>query len=103
MATPGVYSPGFASPMPNPGVQSPGAPPGGFAQYNYNNSISNTQPLSNDYSIHSQVYRPTEFESAHGHKPGKAAKPPSGKLEAKAVRAEKGMNSVLKRLEKKIG
>jgi hypothetical protein len=103
MTTPGVYSPGFPSQMPNLGVQSPGAPPGGFAQYNYNNSISNTRPLNNDYSIHSQVYRPTEFEAAHGHKPGKAAKPPAGKLEAKAVQVEKGVNSIFKRLEKKIG
>jgi hypothetical protein len=103
MTTPGVYSAGFPSPMLNPGVQSPDAPPGGFAQYNYNNSINNTKPLMNDYSIHSQVYRPTETELAHGYKPGKALKPPAGKLEAKAGQVEKGVNSFLRKLEKKIG
>jgi hypothetical protein len=54
-----------------------------------------------DYSIHQQVYRPTEHEAAH-HK-AKAAKPPKGKLEARAGQVEKGVGSLLKKLEKKIG
>ena len=101
MTTPGIYSPGVASPLTSPGIYSPGAPPGGFSQFQYNNSISNTQPLNNDYSIHSQVYRPTEDEAAR-HLP-KAGKPPRGKLEARAGQVEKGVGSLLKRLEKKIG
>lgn len=53
-----------------------------------------------DYSIHSQVYRPTEGEYKVKSKP---AKPPAGKLEARAGQVEKGVNGLLKKLEKKIG
>jgi hypothetical protein len=55
----------------------------------------------NDYSIHQQVYRPTEDEAAH-HK-AKAMKPPRGRLEQRAGQVEKGVGSLLKKLEKKIG
>lgn len=85
--------------------QSTQAPPGGFAQFNYGSSAtSSTQPLQNDHSIHSQVYRPTEIESntKHHDKPG-APKPPSGKLEARANKLEKGVGGFLKKLEKKYG
>jgi hypothetical protein len=101
MSTPGIYSPGLSSSMPAPGAYNPNvAPPGGFAQYNYNPSLSGTQPLMNDYSIHQQVYRPTENESAIKTRP---AKPPAGKLEANAGKIEKGLTGLLKRVEKKIG
>jgi hypothetical protein len=99
--TPGIYSPGVSSPLTSPGTYTPGAPPGGFSHFQYNSTISNTQPLMTDYSIHQQVYRPTEDEAAH-HR-GKAAKPPKGKLEARAGQLEKGVGSLLKKLEKKIG
>lgn len=103
-------SPGFTSP--GMGVRSPSfppvstaaeahpslAPPGGFAQYNYK-SLSGTAPLMTDYSIHQQVYRPTEYESVSHHKP---PKPPSGRMEARAGQIEKGVSSLLKRIEKKI-
>jgi hypothetical protein len=101
VTTPGIYSPGIASPLTSPGSYTPGAPPGGFSQFQYNNSISNTQPLTHDYSIHQQVYRPTEDEAAH-HK-AKAVKPPKGKLEARAGQVERGVGSLLKKLEKKMG
>lgn len=100
--TPGIFSPGIASPLTSPGTYTPGAPPGGFSQFQYNNQISNTQPLMNDYSIHQQVYRPTEDEAAHSSKV-KAAKPSKGKLEARAGQLEKGVGSLFKKLEKKIG
>jgi hypothetical protein len=99
--TPGIYSPGVSSPLTSPGIYTPGAPPGGFSQFQYNNQLSNTQPLMTDYSIHQQVYRPTEDEATH-HK-AKAAKPQKGKLEARAGQLEKGMGSLFKKLEKKIG
>jgi hypothetical protein len=54
----------------------------------------------NDYSIHQQLYRPTENESAIKHRP---AKPPAGRFEAKAGQLEKGVSGLLKKLEKKIG
>ena len=102
--TPGIYSPGFSPAV--LGVHSPAAPPGGFAQYQYTN-VSNTQPLMTDYSIHQQVYRPTEMEvTAHGHKQ-KSGKTPaaskSRKLEDRADKLERGVGSLLKKLEKKIG
>lgn len=94
----------------NPNAYSaPGqAPPGGFAQYNYNTgATSNTKPLHNDHSMHSQVYRPTEIEmnTKHNDKPVAAGpqKPPAGKLEARASKLEKGVGGFLKKLEKKIG
>jgi hypothetical protein len=104
MNTSGPYSTGFSAPA----TESTAAPPGGFAQYQYT-KVSNTQPLMNDYSIHQQVYRPTEVEAAshgHKHKSGKtpaAGKPPRGKLEDRADKLERGVGSLLKKLEKKIG
>jgi hypothetical protein len=97
----GVRTPSFPS-MPTSGDYNPNAaaPPGGFSQYNYNPSPSGTQPIMSDYSIHQQVYRPTEYESASKHKP---VKPPSRKIEARAGQVETKVNGLLKKLEKKIG
>ena len=104
MTTPGIYSPGFTSPQQTPGIYSPAAPPGGYAQFNYGaqqqQHLSSTQPLMNDYSIHKQVYRPTEAEVGFKNKPARA---PTGKLEARAGQIEKGVGGLLKKLEKKIG
>jgi hypothetical protein len=99
MSTPGPYSPGLASLNQQPQPYTPGAPPGGFSQFNYNPALSNTQPLSTDYSIHQQVYRPTEGEAVGKTK----TKPPRGKLEERAGQLEKGVGGFLKKLEKKIG
>ncbi|KAI1321544.1 hypothetical protein F5Y16DRAFT_67273 [Xylariaceae sp. FL0255] len=99
-------SPSFAPPPtasthaaapPPPAVQSPGAPPGGYAQYNYSNSGAAS---SMDYSIHQQVYRPTEHEHAVKYKP----RPESGsKLGQNAERLERGVSGMLKKFEKKFG
>ena len=100
MTTPGVGSPGFQS----PDIYSPAAPPGGFAQYNYaqnNNAMSGTKPLMDDYSIHQQLYRPTENEANMKH--NKPLKPPRGRLEAGAGAVENRVSGFLKKLEKKIG
>lgn len=103
MTTPGVTSPGF----PSPGIYSPAAPPGGFAQFNYtksNPAMSGAKPLMSDYSMHQQVYRPTENEASIKHNnPIKQMKPPRGKLEERAGQLEKGVGGFLKKLEKKIG
>ncbi|KUJ18872.1 uncharacterized protein LY89DRAFT_696299 [Mollisia scopiformis] len=110
MNTPGIYSPGLTSPNaqfmpaqdPVPGIShSVTAPPGGFSQYNYQQT-SNTKPLMTDYSIHQQVYRPTDTE-AKGHSKGKELAPPRGKLEAGAGSLERSVTGLLKKLEKKIG
>jgi len=100
MSTPGLYSPGLASPNQQPQPYTHGAPPGGFSQFNYNPALSHTQPLSKDYGIHQQVYRPTEGEAMGKQK---TSKPPRGKLEERAGQLEKGVGGFLKKLEKKIG
>ncbi|KAH7395939.1 hypothetical protein BKA64DRAFT_746079 [Cadophora sp. MPI-SDFR-AT-0126] len=103
MSTPSIYSPG-PTPL-SPGMSGPPppqphvAPPGGFSQHQYT-STSNTKPLMADYSIHQQVYRPTESEA---YKPKKEAKPPRGNLEKRAGQLEKGLGSMFKKIEKKIG
>ena len=102
-------SPGFSSPMSTPGISSPSfppntkagpVPPGGFSNYSYHPQHAHAQPLMNDYSVHSQVYRPTEAESAVKYKP---KKDPSGKLEAGAGVVEKRFEGFLKKIEKRIG
>jgi hypothetical protein len=106
VTSPGIYSPGLPSPQQNPNIYSPtppaAAPPGGFAQFNYDSQLSNTKPLMNDYSIHQQVYRPTEVEGTIKHNT-KPLKPPTRKFEQRAGQLEKGVGSLLKKLEKKIG
>jgi hypothetical protein len=102
--------PGYSSPMQSPGFppppqfsQAPGpppAPPTGSSYSSYQYSQAQAPPSANDYSIHHQVYRPTEGEAAVKYKP---AKEPRGKLEDSAVKLEKGVTGLLKKLEKKIG
>jgi hypothetical protein len=128
-----LYGSGAAAPMQSPGAQIYGsgayvqshqplqhvqpqypdylaakvqAPPGGYSQYSYDQQPQRYEPGS-QYDIHNQVYRPTETEV---NKPTKkpSIKPydggyQTGKLEQKAEKVEKGMNSFLKRLEKKLG
>ncbi|PQE32659.1 hypothetical protein CJF32_00004190 [Rutstroemia sp. NJR-2017a WRK4] len=115
LPTPGLFSPGFAPQhqmppvqSPAPGLQpltSPSAPPGGFSQYSYSaHSTPAPHALATDYSIHQQVYRPTEVEAAKSlkHKPSKNSKT-MGKLEENAGRLEKGVTGILKKFEKKYG
>ena len=114
LASPAIYSPGFASSgAPVPGVYNPvSPPPGGFAQYSYGQNsgtqISNTPAMHTQYSVHQQVYRPTEAEAGikHHDKPKPAqpgTKPPGGKFEQRAGQLEKGMTGLFRKLEKKIG
>ena len=114
LTSPAIYSPGFVSPAPPvPGAYNPvSPPPGGFAQYNYGQTsstqISNTPAMQTQYSVHQQVYRPTEAEAVtkHHDKPKPAQpgiKPPVGKFEQRAGQLEKGMTGLFRKLEKKIG
>jgi len=95
MITPGIYSPAAGA------ISSP---PGGYSTYAYGHRQSGSgtgaPPLMNDYSIHQQVYRPTEGEAAIKNRP---AKEPRGKLEERAGKLEKGVGGFLKKLEKKYG
>jgi hypothetical protein len=96
-------TPGFQSSIQSPGFSGPPKaeatpPPSGFSNYQY--SQAQSAPLMTDYNIHHQIYRPTEGEAAIKYKP---AKEPRGKLEDNAMKAEKGVTSFLKKLEKKYG
>ena len=78
----------------------PQPPPGGYSQYSYDQPAQQQAP-ANQYDVHSQLYRPTEAE-AHSHvKPSSGGQKP-GKLEEKADRVEKRVNSFLKKLEKRL-
>ena len=83
------------------------APIGGYSNYQYTQQQAQHahHPQSNEYDIHSQVYRPTEEEISK-HKPSKssaAATSPSGRLEQGAGKIDKKVNRFFKNLEKKIG
>ncbi|CZS93073.1 hypothetical protein WAI453_000806 [Rhynchosporium graminicola] len=100
-----IYSPGMPgdtrTPITGPPAPAPHvAPPGGFSQHQYT-STGNTAPLMTDYSIHQQVYRPTESEAYKP--PKKEARAPRGNLEKRAGQLEKGLGGIWKRVEKKIG
>lgn len=82
------------------------APVGGYSNYQYSQQQQqhhhHNHNQSNEYDVHSQVYRPTE-EEAHGHKPSKSSKQPQGKLEQGVENVDKKVNRFFKKLEKKIG
>ena len=80
-------------------------PIGGYSNYQYSDPQSqhhHHHHHSNEYDIHSQVYRPTE-EEAHGRKPSKPSKQPQGRVEQGVENVDKKVNRFFKKLEKKIG
>ncbi|KAJ9627171.1 hypothetical protein H2203_003633 [Taxawa tesnikishii (nom. ined.)] len=120
-----LQSPGFA-----PSVQSPGLPPpppggpqhpqhaqslGGYSNYSYGQQHQQPPSQQEAYSVHSQAYRPTEAEAAHGAKPpgtkpvqgqgqgqgqgGQGPKP--GGLEERLGKVEKGVGRFLKKFDQK--
>ncbi|RYO88496.1 hypothetical protein DL764_008722 [Monosporascus ibericus] len=95
---------------PPPPLQSPGLvpPPGGFAQFSYTPANPNPNPAAgSDYSIHQQVYRPTEVEASNSRyddaklRAGSSDGKPS-RLDQNAKKLEKGVTGMLKRFEKKF-
>lgn len=113
-------SPGFASPAPPPPpppnthshptpppaatqtpLQSPGlAPPGGFSNYNYSNPLGGGIPQGgNEYAVHQQAYRPTDYEHSVKYKPKTEGR---SKLGENADRFERGVTGMLKKFEKKF-
>jgi len=60
--------------------------------------------VTNEYDIHSQVYRPTESEHMSHYKPHaqRSSDQKTGRLAENAVRVEKGLGRVFKKLEKKL-
>ena len=90
-----------------PQAQQQPQPPGGYANYDYSQQPQrhhSHSSQSNDYDVHSQVYRPTE-EEAHKHRKhsdaGQGQQP--GRLEQRAAKVDKGVNRLFKRVEKKLG
>jgi hypothetical protein len=109
---PGTYGAGFPAspglppppasqpPVANHGLSSP--PPGGYSNYSYPQSgYVPSAPV--DYSVHQQVYRPTEAEAAHGGHAPQLKPDGKGKLEENAGRIERGVTGMLKKFEKKFG
>ncbi|OAA56095.1 hypothetical protein ISF_07693 [Cordyceps fumosorosea ARSEF 2679] len=98
-------APAPAPVQPPPPVASAVASPpplGGYSNYNY----SNPTPAQNgglDYSIHQQVYRPTEVEMSAKLQPYQPKQETKSKLEQKAGKLENGVTGMLKRFEKKFG
>ncbi|KAI1849193.1 hypothetical protein JX266_005154 [Neoarthrinium moseri] len=81
-------------------LQSPGMPPGGYANYNYSSPVGGGIPPGGEFAIHQQVYRPSEHEHNVKYKP----KPDSrSKLGENADRLERGVTGMLKKFEKKFG
>ncbi|KAF5004554.1 hypothetical protein FDECE_8944, partial [Fusarium decemcellulare] len=93
--------------QPTPPASTPGLPPppGGFAQYNYTQQQTPTPQAGQDYSVHQQVYRPTQTEVNNSEIYSYAPKTtePRGKLEENAGRLERGVTGMLKKFEKKFG
>ena len=90
-----------------PQAQQQQYPPGGYADYDYGQQPQrhhSQSSQSNEYDVHSQVYRPTE-EEAHKHRKhsdaGQGQQP--GRLEQRAAKVDKGVNRLFKRLEKNFG
>lgn len=90
-----------------PHAQHQQPPPGGYANYEYNQGPQRHHSHSSqgtEYDVHNQVYRPTE-EEAHKHRKHSEAGPGQqpGKLEQRASKVDKGVNRLFKRLEKNFG
>lgn len=99
-----IQPPGHPTPpAANPALPPP--PPGGFSQYSYaHQQPPQAQPGAQDYSIHQQVYRPTQQEMGDSElHPYSQNKEPRGKLEENAGRLERGVSGMLKKFEKKFG
>lgn len=92
--------------QPTPPIASPGLPPpppGGFSSYSYSQQNQPRQ-AGQDYSVHQQIYRPTETEAVNAQYVNGVKPPePKGKLEENAGRLERGVSGMLKKFEKKFG
>lgn len=91
--------------QPTPPLASPGLPPpppGGYSNFNYSQQAQ-PRPGASDYSVHQQVYRPTEMEAVTAQYPYGVKQDPKGKLEENAGRLERGVTGMFKKFEKKFG
>ena len=102
-----MQSPGLPPPPPygpsNVQTAAHAAPPGGFSNYTYTSQLPPQQVYGDPAATHSQLYRPTEAEAAHGVGHSAPAKP--SRLDRHFDRfgnLEKGVNKWLKKLDQKI-
>ncbi|PHH60192.1 hypothetical protein CDD81_1972 [Ophiocordyceps australis] len=85
--------------QPTPPVTS--APP---CSYLHSSQQGPIQQLSHDYSIHHQVYRPTEVAMGPRSFPhGQVKQEPRGRLEENAAKFERSVTGMLRKIEKKFG
>lgn len=87
------------------GHQSPG-PIGGYSNYSYTQQQPQSQQNTDNYGLHSQVYRPTQDEAKYDKRQQQVQDGQTqggGKVDQSAGRVDKGVNRLFKRIEKKIG
>ncbi|KAI4849367.1 hypothetical protein E4T44_03393 [Aureobasidium sp. EXF-8845] len=99
-----LQSPGFA---PQHTPQSPGLPQtplGGFSNYTYGPQSSQPSLPTEAFAVHTQAYRPTEQEAAHGHAPKvqQPGTPRPGGFEERLKKTEKGVGRFLRKLDQKM-
>ncbi|KAF4589373.1 RNA recognition motif-containing protein [Ophiocordyceps camponoti-floridani] len=96
-ASTAITAPQQPVPQPTPPGTGSGAappPPGAFGQQYQSCQVSQ------DYSIHKQVYQPAESEMQQEYQSKKESR---GKFEEHAGRLERGVSGILKKFEKKFG
>lgn len=99
----GLPPPPPSQSVPQTQPAQPTPPPGGFSTYNYGLPNNQSRPAGSDFSVHQQVYRPTESEALGAQFPQGQGREPRGKLEENAGRLERGMTGMFKKFEKKFG
>ncbi len=77
----------------------PPAPTAGYSHFSYANARVPGAGGA-DFSVHQQLYRPTQGESAVTYSP---KQDPRGKLEETAGRLERGVTGIMKKIEKRLG
>jgi len=99
----GMQSPGLPPPPPGGPSNAQTTPPGGFSNYTYSTQPQSQQSYGDAAAVHSQLYRPTAAEAAHGHghSHGAAPQKPS-RFDERFGKMEKGVNKWLKKLDQKI-
>ena len=97
--------PQYADYLGSTGHSSSG-PIGGYSNYTYTQQERQATTPGDDYSVHGQVYRPTEEEAMRDPRhrlTDSTSKPQPTKLDKQTDKVDKGVNRLFKRIEKRIG
>ncbi|THX70289.1 hypothetical protein D6D08_05796 [Aureobasidium pullulans] len=109
--SPGLH---MQTPLQSPGIpNTPGQPPafglpptphGDFSNYTYGPQAPQTTSATEAYSVHTQTYRPTEQEVAHGYalKVQQQARTKLGGFKEWPKKTEKGVGILLRKLDQKM-